>query len=93
VEHLRHGTYHGAYLKYYETGALELEETYVDGALNCTAVEYYPNGVVKAKTVLKDNEESGPFTEYYENGVLKTEGSYFARRKRTFGRRNAERIR
>ena len=70
------GTFEGKYQKFRPDGSLEIEQTYVHGALEGYSIRYYTNGQVEEKVMLKDSEENGPFTEYYPNGKLKAEGTY-----------------
>jgi len=75
------GEYHvgkkvGTWKAYYPDGAIELEQTYVDGQLHGVAKEYYAYGGLRSITSFTAGIQKGISRSFYPNGRQKTLTAY-----------------
>lgn len=71
------GLYHGAYKRYYPSGQLLEEASYVKNALTGKRVLYYASGQIEIEEHYNQQGlMEGPYKAYYEDGTLKLEKVY-----------------
>jgi len=67
----------GAYLEYYENGALKAKGQMEKSGKVGQWVEYWSNSNVKVEVnYLEDGRRQGTYTEYHQNGQLKVSGQF-----------------
>lgn len=73
----------GIWKKYYKSGTIKSEITYLNNIPTGYAKFYYANGNVSEEGIWKINKWTGNYKYYFENGKLSYDWNYNARGKRT----------
>ncbi|MDR2870654.1 MAG: toxin-antitoxin system YwqK family antitoxin, partial [Deferribacteraceae bacterium] len=68
IAYFKQGLLNGRINKYYESGKLATEGTFLDGKRQGPQTDYYENGNLKSEIFLKDDQQHGLATFYYESG-------------------------
>lgn len=66
----------GAYKAYYQSGKLQEEKTYVDGALDGTRTAYFEDGTIDIQETYKAGDFDGPYLANYPDGKTKEQGQF-----------------
>lgn len=67
---VREGILHGMSKGWYDSGAQEVEEQFVDGKSNGVRKRWHANGKLKNEATIVNGELHGPYTEWHDDGSM-----------------------